>query len=150
MYGVECMVISPSLLNTQQELDQFFSSYFLDNQLIGPFFYNYTLNDQRYLELLEGQILPAIRAIIPQNQLNNVWFQQDGRPAHNVQVVQTLLRQTFNNKVISNGGPVNWPARSPDITPLDFYLWGYVKNEVYEFEPPETIRKNQRRESGMC
>ena len=24
-----------------------------------------------------------------------------------------------------------WPPRSPDITPLDFFLWGYVKNIVY-------------------
>ncbi|GBL62149.1 hypothetical protein AVEN_225592-1 [Araneus ventricosus] len=24
-----------------------------------------------------------------------------------------------------------WPPRSPDITPLDFYLWGYVKQHVY-------------------
>jgi hypothetical protein len=24
-----------------------------------------------------------------------------------------------------------WPARSPDITPLDFFLWGYVKSIVF-------------------
>ena len=23
-----------------------------------------------------------------------------------------------------------WPPRSPDITPLDFFLWGYVKDRV--------------------
>ena len=28
-------------------------------------------------------------------------------------------------------GPIPWPPRSPDITPLDFFLWGYVKNIVY-------------------
>jgi hypothetical protein len=25
----------------------------------------------------------------------------------------------------------NWPARSPDLTPLDFFLCGHVKNLVY-------------------
>lgn len=103
------------------------------------------MNGQRYLELLEDQILPAIRARVPQDQLNNIWFQQDGCPAHNVREVQTLLRQIFDDKLISNGGPVNWPARSPDITPLDFYLWGYVKNEVYEFEPPESVQELEER-----
>jgi hypothetical protein len=24
-----------------------------------------------------------------------------------------------------------WPPRSPDITPLDFFLWGYVKSNVF-------------------
>uniref|UniRef100_A0A0K2SXX6 Putative LOC100569746 [Acyrthosiphon pisum] n=1 Tax=Lepeophtheirus salmonis TaxID=72036 RepID=A0A0K2SXX6_LEPSM len=27
--------------------------------------------------------------------------------------------------------PVNWPPRSCDITPLNFFLWGYVKAKVY-------------------
>jgi hypothetical protein len=27
---------------------------------------------------------------------------------------------------------IPWPPRSPDITPLDFFLWGYVKDIVYK------------------
>jgi hypothetical protein len=26
---------------------------------------------------------------------------------------------------------MTWPLRSPDLTPLDFYLWGYVKDQGY-------------------
>jgi hypothetical protein len=33
---------------------------------------------------------------------------------------------------IGRGGPIAWPLRSPDLTPLDFFLWGYVKNIFYE------------------
>jgi hypothetical protein len=29
-------------------------------------------------------------------------------------------------------GPITWPLRSPDIKPLDFFLWGYVKDIVYK------------------
>ncbi|GFV86099.1 uncharacterized protein TNCV_670961 [Trichonephila clavipes] len=29
------------------------------------------------------------------------------------------------------GGPVNWLARSPDLSCLDFFLWGHMKNIVY-------------------
>ena len=25
----------------------------------------------------------------------------------------------------------SWPPRSPDMTPCDFFLWGYVKERVY-------------------
>ena len=28
-----------------------------------------------------------------------------------------------------------FPPRSPDLTPLDFYLWGTLKNTVYATEP---------------
>ncbi|GFX38117.1 retrovirus-related Pol polyprotein from transposon TNT 1-94 [Trichonephila clavipes] len=33
--------------------------------------------------------------------------------------------------LISLFGPVNWPPRSCDLTPLDYFLWGYVKSLVY-------------------
>ena len=33
---------------------------------------------------------------------------------------------------LGRGGPVAWPPRSPDLTPLDYYLWGHMKTLVYE------------------
>lgn len=35
---------------------------------------------------------------------------------------------------------IQWPARSPDMTPLDFFFWGFVKNAVYENMP---LSKNE-------
>jgi len=115
-----------------------FLDLFLGNRIIGPIIFDENLNGQRYLEILQNQIIPAIRENIPEHHFNTVWFQQDGCPAHNTREVREFLHQNFGDRVISNSGPVLWPARSPDITPLDFYLWGHVKNEIYEFEPPET------------
>ena len=31
----------------------------------------------------------------------------------------------------SSGSKI-WPARSPDLTPLDYFLWGHMKSLVYE------------------
>lgn len=31
---------------------------------------------------------------------------------------------------------MNWPARSPDLTPLDFFLWGHLKSKVYNRTMP--------------
>jgi hypothetical protein len=41
------------------------------------------------------------------------------------------LDATFPNRSVGRDGPTPWPPRSPDITPLDFFLWGYVKDKVY-------------------
>ena len=45
------------------------------------------------------------------------------------------LRQMFPGRLISLRGDVNWPARSPDLTPCDFFLWGYLKSKVYIKRP---------------
>ena len=41
--------------------------------------------------------------------------------------------------VISRGFPINWPPRSPDMTPLDYYFWGTAKNRVYDGGRPSSI-----------
>ncbi|GBO37822.1 hypothetical protein AVEN_70952-1 [Araneus ventricosus] len=45
-----------------------------------------------------------------------------------------FLDTTFPNLWIRRGGPIAWPPRSPDDTPLDFFFWGYVRNKVYSRE----------------
>ncbi|GFV81773.1 hypothetical protein TNCV_1056621 [Trichonephila clavipes] len=65
-------------------------------------------------------------------ELNNhdvqeLWFQQDGATCHTARATIDLLKDTFGDRLISRFGPVNWPPRSCDLTPLDYFLWGYVK-----------------------
>lgn len=62
-------------------------------------------------------------------------FQQDGAPAHTTRANIALLTQKLGDRVISRNGPVNWPARSCDLTPLDYFLWGYLKSKVYANKP---------------
>ena len=38
------------------------------------------------------------------------------------------LNVTYPNRWIGRGGPVQW---SPDLTPLDFFLWADMKSMVY-------------------
>ncbi|GFU41835.1 hypothetical protein TNCV_3873061 [Trichonephila clavipes] len=49
-----------------------------------------------------------------------------------------LLKDTFGDRLSSRFGPVNWPPRSCDLTPLDYFLWGYVKSLVYA-DKPQTL-----------
>jgi len=46
------------------------------------------------------------------------------------------LDATFPNRWIGRDGPTPWPPRSPDITPLDFFLWVYVKDNVFSTPIP--------------
>ncbi|GFT40606.1 uncharacterized protein TNCV_3007821 [Trichonephila clavipes] len=57
-------------------------------------------------------------------------FQQDGATCHTARATIDLLKDTFGDRLISRFGPVNWPPSSCDLTPLDYFLWGYVKSLV--------------------
>ncbi|GFV68607.1 uncharacterized protein TNCV_2710221 [Trichonephila clavipes] len=46
-----------------------------------------------------------------------------------------IERHVFGDRLISRFGPVNWPPRSCDLTPLDYFLWGYVKPLVFADKP---------------
>lgn len=43
---------------------------------------------------------------------------------------------------------INWPPRSPDLTPMDFFLWGYLKSKVYTNKPTSLahLKENIRHE----
>ncbi|GFW85976.1 hypothetical protein TNCV_1967841 [Trichonephila clavipes] len=76
-------------------------------------------------------------------ELNNhdvqeLGFQQDGATCHTARTKINLLKDTFGDRLISRFGPVNWPPRSCDLTPLDYFLWGYVKSLVYA-DKPQTL-----------
>ncbi|GFT20977.1 transposable element Tc3 transposase [Trichonephila clavipes] len=66
---------------------------------------------------------------------NELWFQQDGATYHTARAIIDLLKNTFGDRLISRFGPVNWPPRSCDLTPLNHFLWGYVKSLVYVDKP---------------
>jgi hypothetical protein len=43
-----------------------------------------------------------------------------------------FLNECFQDKWIGKGGFPAWPPRSPDLELLDFFLWGYVTNTIYQ------------------
>ncbi|GFV14581.1 uncharacterized protein TNCV_3999321 [Trichonephila clavipes] len=67
-----------------------------------------------------------------------LWFQQDGATCHTARATIDLLKDTLGDRLISRFGSVNWPPRSCDLTPLDCFLWGYVKSLVYA-DKPQTL-----------
>lgn len=102
--------------------------------LVGPFFFEGTLKGNDYVNLLRGPLSDFLDDHVSLADLSKIWFQHDGAPAHKIGPSQALLRSMFNDKIIGYGGLVEWPPRSPDLNPLDFFLWGFIKSKVYEVE----------------
>ncbi|CAH2005827.1 unnamed protein product [Acanthoscelides obtectus] len=67
--------------------------------------------------------------------MDDVYFQQDGATCHTTNVNIHRLQSFFGHRVISRRGNVPWTPRSCDLTPLDFFLWGYLKSKVYVNKP---------------
>ncbi|GFX76842.1 DUF4817 domain-containing protein [Trichonephila clavipes] len=108
--------------------------------IIGPYFFkndeghNVTVNGNRYRAMITNFFIPELN----NHDVQELWFQQDGATCHTARATIDLLKDTFGDRLISHFGPVNWPPRSCDLTPLDYFLWGYVKSLVYA-DKPETL-----------
>ncbi|GFX90807.1 transposable element Tc3 transposase [Trichonephila clavipes] len=86
--------------------------------IIGPYFFK---ND-------EGRNVTFNGAVVPTR-----WRNMLHSSCHN-----RFIERMFGDRLISRFGPVNWPPRSCDLTPLDYFLWGYVKSGVYA-DRPQTL-----------
>ncbi|GFW50059.1 transposase [Trichonephila clavipes] len=108
--------------------------------IIGPYFFkndeghNVTVNGDRYRAMITNFFIPELN----NHDVQELWFQQDGATCHTACATIDLLKDTFGDRLISRFGPVNWPPRSCDLTPLDYFLWGYVKSLVYA-DKPQTL-----------
>ncbi|GFV29407.1 uncharacterized protein TNCV_438261 [Trichonephila clavipes] len=103
----------------------------------GPYFFkndeghNVTVNGDRYRAMITNFFIPELN----NHDVQELWFQQDGATCHTARATIDLLKDTFGDRLISRFGPVNWPPRSCDLTPLDYFLWGYVKSLVFADKP---------------
>ncbi len=137
--------------HTQRPLKRNVWAGILGNGIIGPFFIDGNLDGPKYVLLLHHHIVPAMQAsAIRQNiPWNEVIFQQDGAPAHFARIVRDYLDIVFPNRWIGRQGTVEWPPRSPDLTPLDYYLWGFLKDKVFR-TTCENIQEMENRILNNC
>jgi hypothetical protein len=92
-------------------------------EVLLPFFFaEQIMTAMTYLDMLQVYLLSQLEDHQP-----DVMFQQEGAPPLWARIVQEFLGMHFPGRCFGHDGPISWPARSPDITPLDFFLWGYVK-----------------------
>ncbi|KAJ8950562.1 hypothetical protein NQ318_015695 [Aromia moschata] len=107
--------------------------------LIGPHILPDRLTGNGYLNFLQ-HVLPNLLEEVPLGILRQMWYLHDGAPQHFARQVRDFLNVEYPNRWIGRNGPIHWPARSPDLTPCDFYLWGHMKQLVYS-EPVNSIEE---------
>jgi hypothetical protein len=104
--------------------------------VVGPYLLPDRLTAQRYRDFLET-LLPGLLESVPL-AVTQTWFQQDGTPEHYGEDFRQWLNDTYPGRWIGHGGPIAWPPQSPDLTPVDFFVWGNLKEHVY-LVPHRTI-----------
>jgi hypothetical protein len=57
---------------------------------------------------------------------------QNNATAHTANKFINVLAEVFGEQIISQG---LWPARSPNLNPCHFHLWGMLKDKVYVNNP---------------
>ncbi|PSN43644.1 hypothetical protein C0J52_16671 [Blattella germanica] len=103
------------------------------SSVYGPFFFDGDMvNGQQYLAMLQNWLFQRL------HEENFIW-QQNG-----------YLNETLPNHWIGRQGPGDlalhsWPPRSPDLTPCDFFLWGFVKDKVYVPPLPQNLEELKNR-----
>ena len=113
--------------------------------VLGPYFFEQNVNGIAYLRMLNEFVLPQLAEHFNnqywEGRFRGLWWAQDGAPAHRLIAVRDRLNDVFgNHRIIGLGHDVEWPPRSPDLTPCDFFLWGYLKDKVFS-TPPQNINE---------
>ena len=105
-----------------------------NTKIIGPFFFeNENVTGASYRNMLIQYAFPRFSSL-----REDYIFMQDGASPHYAIPVRNYLNRKRPNNWIGRGGPVSWPARSPDLTPCDFFLWGHIKAKVFS-TPIESV-----------
>jgi hypothetical protein len=83
-----------------------------------------------------------------------MFFQQHGATSHTARDSVAAVRNLFPKHVISRYGDITWPARLPDLSACDFFLWGYLKSRLQSSSTPhssgvETLN-SARRQTNSC
>lgn len=79
--------------------------------------------------------------------VKDMFFQQDAAGCHAAHETMELLPSKLSGRVISRYGDQNCPPRSCGLTPIDFFLWGYMKEKMYANWPKtvEDLKEEIRR-----
>lgn len=77
-------------------------------------------NGVRYRDMVTNCFVLQLKGI----SVADMWFQQDGETIN-------LLHELLNQRVISRNEPVSFPPRSSDLTPFDYFCWGYENLRLY-------------------
>ena len=109
-------------------------------QKFGPYFIppDETVNQFSYRELLEKTVFPLMMLMLGRAVWGRTWWQQDGAKPHQARMVMEWLDGIFGERLLALKSlrGVDWAPSSPDMNPVDYYLWPRMKRDTYAPPPP--------------
>ena len=87
--------------------------------------------------------LPWAVGTVGASRENCQWFQQDRATPNTANVTLDWLDQRFSQRLVNRRRD---PERSPhslDLDPPDFFVWGYLRNRVYDNNPKTILELKQ-------
>ena len=111
------------------------------NGAVQPFFVDSSvkMDAKQYQTLLQNYVVPHIYA--GGYEMDCFRFQHDGAPAHSVKSTQVWLAER-NIQVL------DWPANSPDLSPLDFFFWSRLELELQR-QFPDGFKSDEELRGGV-
>ncbi|XP_059096778.1 uncharacterized protein LOC131891263 [Tigriopus californicus] len=99
-----------------------------DGKKMHPYFFDpgAKVGTDAYYKVLRYHMLPWIKSNYPEGDY--VW-QQDSAPSHN----STWCQMFFQEHMAKFWSKDFWPPSSPDLNPLDFFVWRVMEKEINIF-----------------
>jgi hypothetical protein len=96
--------------------------------------------------VLQLRLFPQLKDDEPENFI----FQQDDAPPYWHNGIRDWLNVTVHDRWIGHKEPNDracfaWPPRSPNLTPCDFYLWGFIKDRMHVTPIPADLPELRNR-----
>ena len=91
-----------------------------------------SVTSERYQALLKDDVWPEVRNA---SSRRRYWFMQDGATSHTTNLNVNFLLEKFRGRLISRRSEQLWPPYSPDLNVLDFFVWGYLEEQVKRIKP---------------
>ena len=100
--------------------------------VLGTVFFDGAVDGNNYLNILHDVVVPQLRT---RANFSELYFQKDGATPHYALLVRNYFDNIFPLHWIGRQGSIDWQPRSPDLTPMDLFFGGVMKNKVYERKP---------------
>ena len=119
-----------------------------DGYTFGPYFLdNGNVTAESYRRTMQDIVVPTLQNHYGRRHFQRLVWQQDGAAPHRARGSLEYLNNVFGDRMLALGSAQgqSWAPSSPDLSPLDFSIWGNLKAKVYTAPLPQTIEELQQK-----
>lgn len=105
------------------------NGYILEEpQIIEPFFSK--MGSAMQSQSVVGGIRSSFWYLFEHLDIERLSFQQDGATSHRARKTMITLEDNFHERLILRRSRINWSEKYWNLTPCDFFSWGYLKSKT--------------------